>query len=153
MKFRAVDQINLWESGKRIQGIKAVSFEEYCLRSPLGYEECLPESLAAQSFIGLADWLTILSSDFSRTFFPETIERMEFRGALRPGQRLFLTVEAVQFHQDQATFSGRGECKVPEEDAPRLLFEISGLSGRFFSCRDFFDPDDKQTLFSEIYRP
>jgi hypothetical protein len=55
MKFRMVDRILSWEPETRIRGVKTVSFEEYCLRSPLGYEERLPESLLVESLFQLGN--------------------------------------------------------------------------------------------------
>jgi len=50
MKFRLVDKIVAWSPYQRISGIKAVSFEEYCLKEAFGDEPRLPETFAAGKF-------------------------------------------------------------------------------------------------------
>ena len=56
MKFRMVDRIVEWRARERIRGVKAVSFEEYCVRSPLGFDERLPESLVLESIFQKRSW-------------------------------------------------------------------------------------------------
>ena len=57
MKLRCVDRILGWEPWRTISGVKAVSFEEYCLPARLGLPEHLPSSLALESVFELARWL------------------------------------------------------------------------------------------------
>ncbi|OIP21939.1 hypothetical protein AUK22_11085, partial [bacterium CG2_30_54_10] len=97
MKFRLIDKITGWETRSRAVGIKAVSFEEYCLKQAFGDSERLPESLELQAVFDLACWLVILSSDFKKTACPISVEKIEFKNFLLPGQRMEVRVEVASF--------------------------------------------------------
>ena len=147
MKFLMVDQIIAWKANQSISGIKAVSFEEYCLRTPLGYEESLPESLLTQSFIHLAEWLVILSSDFQTIGFPEEIENIRFFSSLRPGQKMHLSLWASSCTNNEIMINGEGFVQ------KQPVAEIAGLKMRLLPLEDYCDPPDVRTLFSEIFKP
>ena len=49
MRFRMVDRIDAYQARSSISGAKTVSFEEYSLRTALGCEASLPESLLLES--------------------------------------------------------------------------------------------------------
>ena len=66
MKLRLVDKIFAWSPYQSISGLKAVSFEEYCLKEAFGDEARLPESLLLESFLQLGNWLLLLSSDYNQ---------------------------------------------------------------------------------------
>ena len=92
MKFRLVDKILGWSPYERITGIKAVSFEEYCLKKPFGDEARLPETLLLESFLQLGNWLILLSSDFARMGMVIRITEVRFDGYLLPGQQVRMEV-------------------------------------------------------------
>lgn len=146
MKFRNLDKITGWEAGRRATGIKAVSFEEYCLKQAFGGPERLPESLALQALIELAGWLVALSTDFRQTALPTDLGPVEFADRLRPGERLELTVEAVATGPDRWTFSGRGLA------GGREIIRCSGLEAGLLPLDQLEDPADRRTLFSEIFQ-
>ena len=66
MKLRMVDRILDWKPRRSIVGVKAVSFEEYSLKSPWGRKAALPESLLVEALFQLGNWLIMLSSDFTQ---------------------------------------------------------------------------------------
>lgn len=147
MKFRLVDKIVAYTPGRCISGQKAVSFEEYSLRTRLNMDIALPESLALGALLELANWLAILSSDFRDMTLPEQIEEVTFHRALCPGERLSLHVDLLRRDADQFVFSGRatigGE---PTMEVKQWQAAIAPLS----ECHD---PSDLRVLYSEIGVP
>jgi|GEM_PF-779122 len=146
MKFRLIDKITGWETRSRAVGIKAVSFEEYCLKQAFGDSERLPESLELQAVFDLACWLVILSSDFKKTACPISVEKIEFKNFLLPGQRMEVRVEVASFDDDRVVFSGRGLADGHE------IIVCDNAKSQFFPLSDFEDPADRRTLFSEIFQ-
>src|ERR1017187_924527 len=100
MKFRFVDKIVAWSPYQRISGVKAVSFEEYCLKEAFGDEPRLPETLLLESFLQLGNWLILLSSDFRETGMVVRITEVRFEGFLLPGQQLRMDVTVVRQQDD-----------------------------------------------------
>lgn len=147
MKYRTVDKILAWESKQRIVGIKAVSFEEYMLRSPLGYPEALPESLMMGSFLGLAEWLVFLSTEFKSTCTFEEISSFRFLDILKPGERLVMTISVEQAGEVQWVFKGVGSVE------ERVVAEIPQMIAHLGPLADRYDPEDLRVLFSEIFHP
>lgn len=143
MKFRMVDQILEWEPGRRIRALKAVSFEEYDLRSALGMGEYLPESLALASLVEAGSWLVMLSSQYARLATASEIERAEFGVPLRPGRRMVLEVEL----EEDSRMAGRGVTEAGE------LVVAAEWSVEYQDLSRYSDPDDLAILFSEIHRP
>lgn len=143
MKFRMVDQIVEWEPGRRIRALKAVSFEEYGLRSGLGMGGCLPESLALASLIEAGNWLVMLSSQLAQLAIATEIERAEFNVPLRPGRRMVLEVEL----QEDSRMAGRGVTESGE------LVVAAEWSVQYHDLSRYADATDLAVLFSEIHRP
>ncbi|HNQ90108.1 MAG TPA: hypothetical protein PKM73_15940 [Verrucomicrobiota bacterium] len=147
MKFRFVDKITSWSPYRRITGVKAVSFEEYSLRDPLGQEPRLPESLLLESFLQLGNWLIVLSSDFRTMAMAVRITEVRFHDALVPGQRLGMAVTLTRRREDGFEFSGEGR------GADRLIISGSGCLAAPVPAAEFVNPDDLRVLFSEIFEP
>src|SRR5512133_912918 len=95
MKFRLVDKITSWAPWQSITGIKAVSFEEYCLKEAWREQPRLPEMLLLESFLQLGNWLVMLSSDFQQMGMLARISEVRFHESLLPGQRLQLEVKLL----------------------------------------------------------
>lgn len=147
MKFRFVDKITAWTPGKSILGVKAVSFEEYCLRQALGFPETLPESLLGASLFGLADWLIMLTTDFAYRGIVEEVGKIEFFSPVGPGKKVLIDLESSHFGELEMKFNAVGS--VEEKPAVRL---INGKC-RFIPGNELFFSDDGKTLFSEIFNP
>jgi len=147
MKLRMIDQIIAWEANRSISGVKAVSFEEYCMRAALGERECLPESLALQSTCELAGWLMILSSDFARMGMMMGFERAEFTAPLGPVERMIVSANVRQSESELVLFDGAGQV------SSRRIFQVEGLRMLPVPLQDYSDPADLRVLFSEIRRP
>lgn len=147
MKFRMVDQIVAWEKDRGIRGVKAVSFEEYTLKTPLGDPERLPESLVLESACQLASWLMVLSSDFIQMGQMIGIEQAEFTDALRPGERLDLTVRVRGMDDESILLDGVGHART------RQIVRIDGLRMSRLPLAGYQDANDLRVLCSEIYRP
>ncbi|NLI78877.1 MAG: hypothetical protein GX442_20845 [Candidatus Riflebacteria bacterium] len=144
MKLRALDRITAWEAGTRAAGRKAVSFEEYCLRQPLGEPERLPESLVLQAAFELANWLVILSSGYGQAARPVAAGRVEFAGPLGPGEVMEVTVEAVELTADRLVFHALGTA------GGRPILRCEGGEAELVPLASLEDPADRRTLFSEI---
>lgn len=145
MKFRLVDKIVSWSPYQRIIGIKAVSFEEYCLKESFGDEPRLPETLLLESFLQLGNWLILLSSDFKETGVVVRISEVRFTGFLLPGQQLRMEVTLARRREDGFEMSGEGKV-----DGRTVITGLGCLAVPILAS-EHADPDDLRVLFSEIY--
>lgn len=144
MKFRFVDKIIKWEPFHSIHGRKAVSFEEYCLKSPFGGSEALPESILLGAGIELVTWLCILSTQYHKGMLVQEIGASEFYSQLHPGQVVDMDGLIHERLNDLVLFDLSGLV------AGKQLFVSRGCRGRLVDLVETHDPDDLQTLFSEI---
>ncbi|HEY9173574.1 MAG TPA: hypothetical protein VI136_14910 [Verrucomicrobiae bacterium] len=147
MKFRFVDKILAWTPHQRIVGVKAVSFEEYCLKEPFGDEAKLPETLLLESFLQLGNWLLLLSSDFNQMGMVIRISEARFHDALRPGQQVRMEVTLSRRHEDGFELSGEGTVD------GRTIITGLGCLAATIPATEYVKPDDLRVLFSEIYQP
>jgi 3-hydroxymyristoyl/3-hydroxydecanoyl-(acyl carrier protein) dehydratase len=145
MKFRLVDKILDWSPYGRISGIKAVSFEEYCLKEPFGDEARLPETLLLESFLQLGNWLILLSSSFTRIGMVIRISEVHFENYLLPGQSLRLDVKMARKRKDGFELSGEGRV------SGRSIIRGLGCLAVPVPAVDYVDPDHMRVLFSEIF--
>ena len=147
MKFRMVDQILSWQSKERIRGVKTVSFEEYMLKASLGEQERLAETLIMESFFQLANWLIILSSDFTQMGLVIRTDRIGFSSPVLPGERMILDLSVRRYRDDGILFDGQGYVDSRQVATGEKCLAAPAPLG------DYCDPDDLRTMFSEIYRP
>lgn len=147
LKFRFVDKITQWSANDRICGIKAVSFEEYCLKEAFGDEARLPETLLLESFLQLGNWLILLSSDFQKIGMVIRISEIRFHDFLRPGQRVTMEVKIVRQHEDGIEFAGTG--RIGDRD----VITGFGCLATLANAEELVGAADMRTLFSEIYQP
>jgi 3-hydroxymyristoyl/3-hydroxydecanoyl-(acyl carrier protein) dehydratase len=106
MKFRLVDRVLDWAPERHIRGVKAVSFEEYGLRDPLGQEAALPETLLLESLFQLGNWLVVLSTGFRQMAMIVRIERACFDRPVGPGQAVVMQVDVRIWRPDGILFDG-----------------------------------------------
>ena len=147
MKFRMVDRILAWQPRRSITGVKAVSFEEYSLKSPWGGQAALPESLLMESLFQLGNWLIVLSSDFTQMGLLVRIEEVQFHEPLGPGQSLRMDIEVASYRNDGVVFNGVATA------AGRPIASGRGCLATPVDVADFHNPADLKVLFSEIHRP
>jgi len=147
MKLRMVDRICAYEPGRSIQGIKTVSFEEYSLRTALGLDASLPETLLLESLFQLGNWLVILSSDFTQMGLMIRTGRIDFVGPVRPGQRIAASIFVRRYRKDGVCFDG--EASVGD----RIVARGTSCLAVAVPLADYCDPDDVRVVFSEIHRP
>lgn len=147
MKFRLVDKIIAWSPYQNISGIKAVSFEEYCLKESFGDEPRLPETLLLESFLQLGNWLILLSSDFKDTGMVVRISKVRFHGFLLPGQQLQMEVTLARQRDDGYELSGEGRVN------GRTIISGLGCLAVPVPAAELMDPANLRVLFSEIYEP
>ncbi len=146
MKFRFVDKILAWTPHQRIVGIKAVSFEEYCLKESFGDEAKLPETLLLESFLQLGNWLLLLSSDFNQMGMVIRISEVCFLDRLRPSEQLRLEVTLTRRHDDGFELSGEGTV------GGRTIITGLGCLAVPIPAAEYVNPDDMRVLFSELFQ-
>jgi 3-hydroxymyristoyl/3-hydroxydecanoyl-(acyl carrier protein) dehydratase len=147
MKFRLVDKITSWSPYRQITGIKAVSFEEYCLKEAFGDEPRLPETLLLESFLQLGNWLVLLSSDFNNMGVVLRISEVRFHDYFLPSRQLQMKVTVVRQHDDGFELQGEGLVN------GRPIITGLGCLAVPAPAADYVNPDDLRVLFSEIYEP
>jgi 3-hydroxyacyl-[acyl-carrier-protein] dehydratase len=147
MRFRMVDRIIEWEPGKRIRGLKTVSFEEYGMREAFGAEEALPETLVMESLFQLGNWLIVLSSDFTSMGIIIRTGRIAFEDLLRPGEVMSVEVHVRSWREDGILFEGRGR------SGDRTIASGEGCLAVPVPLDRYHDPADLRILFEEIHRP
>jgi 3-hydroxymyristoyl/3-hydroxydecanoyl-(acyl carrier protein) dehydratase len=147
MKFRLLDKIVAWSPHQQISGIKAVSFEEYCLKEAFGDEPRLPETLLLESFLQLGNWLILLSSDFKEAGMVIRISEVRFHGFLLPGRQLRMDVTVARRREDGFELSGEGRMN------GRTIITGLGCLAVPVPVSELADPADLRVLFSEIYEP
>ena len=141
-----VDRILSWRPKEHICGVKAVSFEEYNLKAPLGEEAQFPETLVLESLFQLGNWLIVLSSDFARMGLVVRTQRITFEGAVGPGDTMAMELAVRRYRDDGILFDGSATVRgVPVARGHGCLAVPVPLS-------DYCDPDDLRMLFSEICR-
>ncbi|MFZ2958876.1 MAG: hypothetical protein WA705_18450 [Candidatus Ozemobacteraceae bacterium] len=160
MRFRFIDRIKRWEAFRTLEGAKAVSFEEYELKAPFGDAPELPRSLVVEVLYQAANWLTVLSSDYSSGSLLVDTGRVQFFTSLHPGERLDVV---VSFDAD-AIIDGnsRANADMRGDDRKEVSFHGSGRVGtrevvrledafmRLIPLSELDDPEDVRVLFSEI---
>ena len=147
MKFRMVDRILQWESCDSIRGVKAVSFEEYELRRPMGDEPYLPESMIVECLFQLGNWLVVLSSDFRQMGVVVRLEGVRFIDRLRPGRQLDMELQVRSWRDDGILFDGQASA------GGQSIVTGLGCLATPAPLTEYYDPKDLRVLFSEIYRP
>ncbi len=147
MKLRCVDCILDWQPWRTIRGVKAVSFEEYCLPAGLGLPEHLPTALALESVFELARWLAVLSSEFRQIALPIEVEHGTFTQPLRPGESMQIELSAAPETDGEIVFSAQARTR-----AARIL-RVERVRARLLPLPDYLDPADLRVLYSEIHRP
>jgi 3-hydroxyacyl-[acyl-carrier-protein] dehydratase len=147
MRFRMVDRILSWQPGRRICGVKAVSFEEYCLKAPFREPERLPETLLLECFYQLGNWLVVLSSGFTQMGMVVRTQQATFDAPPGPGESVTMEITVRRRRTDGILFDGLGRA------GGRLVAAGKGCLAVPVPLSDYCDPDDVRTVFSEIYRP
>jgi 3-hydroxymyristoyl/3-hydroxydecanoyl-(acyl carrier protein) dehydratase len=147
MKFRLVDRIVSWTPYERIRGLKAVSFEEYSLREPLGEEARLPESLLLESFLQLGNWLILLSSDFRLMGLVVRLSEVQFHGSVGPGQQVDMEVVLKRQREDGFELSGEGRVQ------GRIVISGKDCLAAPVPAEEYVSPEDMRVLFTEICQP
>ncbi len=147
MKFRLVDRILSWTPHQRITGLKAVSFEEYCLKEPFGDEGRLPETLLLESLLQLGNWLILLSTDFKQMAMVVKLSRVNFDNALSLGQQVHMEVRLRQGREEGFMLSGEGRVQ------DRTVITGVDCLAVPVAAEEYVNPDDLRVLFSEISQP
>ncbi|MBT3199726.1 MAG: hypothetical protein HN350_07400 [Phycisphaerales bacterium] len=140
-----IDRIDAYQPRTSISGAKTVSFEEYSLRTALGYAPALPESLLLESLFQLGNWLIVLSSDFTQMGMVLRTGQVEFIEPVGPGQRVDISLTVKHYRDDGICFDG--EARVGD----RLVIRGESCLAVPAPLGDYCNPDDLRVLFSEIH--
>jgi hypothetical protein len=108
MRWRFVDRVVSIEPWKRARAEKCVSLEEYFLLERLGRRGTLPESLFLASFVELARWLVIVSSEFRESALLTEIANFRICRSLSMGAVLGMDVAVVGRTADALTLRAQG---------------------------------------------
>jgi len=147
MKVRMVDSILAWEPRSAIRGVKAVSFEEYSLKSSFGADASLPETLVLEALYQLAGWLVMLSSDFAEMGLVARSARVSFDGHLRPGRMMLMDARVRRYRPGEVAFDAEAR-----SEGRRIAAAERFISVRV-PCADYYDPEDLRVLSGELIRP
>jgi 3-hydroxyacyl-[acyl-carrier-protein] dehydratase len=150
-----VDRIIDFQAEKSIRGIKALSFEEYELKSAMADEPHLPETLIMEALFQLGNWLIMLSSGFSQMGLLVRTNEVRFLEPLRPGQSLLMEAEVRSYRSDGILFDGKVRLGTASAACAgqKLIAVGKGCLAVPVELADYYDPDDLRVLFSQIYRP
>ena len=145
MKFRFVDNIIRVKDGEYIEGIKAVSAEEYFLLNRFGLRSQFPQTLMAEALFQLSNFL-IYKTFKSRLALLTLFKRIEVRRPLGPGEILFMKIRIDSIIEESVRLSGAGY--VGEEE----VIAGSGCVGVLVDIETLYDPDDYDRLFCSLCR-
>jgi len=147
MRFRYVDHITAWTANERICGVKSVSFEEVSLKEAWGGPLHMPESLLAESFLQLGNWLVLLSTDFERFGLVTRIAKVRLESEVGPGEQIDIELRVVRRRGEIWEMDGEGSV------AGRPVMRGSGCLAAQVPARDFVDPEGLRALYAKLYRP
>ena len=144
MRFRLVDKILSLQSGRLIETVKAVSFEEYQLCHPLGIDEQWVPTLLVEAMLQSGNWLIIASSDFTQLGLVVQIKKINIKRPPGRGERVRFEVGISSLRSEAALLEGRGW--IGDEE----VIEGIGCIATLAPLAQFEDPDDLRVIFSEI---
>jgi len=110
MRWRFVDTIDAFDPWRSIAGRKAVSFEEICLREPLGDEGTLPAALAIESCVQLARLLVAASTQFEQTAVLTGIDRFRILREAGMGEILRIHINVNEKGEPAVSVACRVQC-------------------------------------------
>ncbi len=92
MRYLLVDHVTGIEPGKSIKGVKNVAMTEDFLEFHFPGNPVMPGVMLLESLAQLTGWLSAVTSDFSRWFVIEQIEKCNYYGFAFPGDQVELEV-------------------------------------------------------------
>jgi len=106
--FLFVDRVLEVEPGKRIVGIKNVSFDEHFFQGHFPGRPIMPGVLMVEAMAQIAGVLVYKSTETDdKMVYFMTIDKAKFRKPVVPGDQLRLEVDAVQNRGKAWKFSGK----------------------------------------------
>ena len=144
MRFRLVDKILSLDSGRLIETVKAVSFEEYQLCKRFGIDDQWVPTLLVEAMLQSGNWLIIASSDFTQLGLVVQIKKIDIKRPPKQGERVRFEVGISSLRSEVALLDGRGW--IGDEE----IIQGIGCIATLAPLVDFEDPDDLRVVFSEI---
>jgi 3-hydroxyacyl-[acyl-carrier-protein] dehydratase len=132
MAFDFVDTVAECESGRRIVALKCLSMGEEYLRDHFPRFPVMPGVLMLECMFQAAAWLFRVTDDFTHsTIILSEARSVKFRGFVRPGQTLRVSVDIETAASEGMGFYSRGAI-VDQGDEPvvtaKLLLKAFNLS-------------------------
>lgn len=153
MRWRFVDRMHAYKEWERLEGVKAISLEEYCLLERQGREGAFPESLILESCIQLGRWLIIRSSDFAQSCNVEEIEYCNFESGVGMGDWLELVIEFEK--SDYAVDSADSKSNIRMMDcnahAGGRLVAQGKIIVKLIELASIANPEDLKAMWQERY--
>jgi 3-hydroxymyristoyl/3-hydroxydecanoyl-(acyl carrier protein) dehydratase len=143
MRWRFVDRIEQFEPWRFIKGRKSISLEEYSLLEPFGLKGVCPESLILESFVHLARWLVVKSSNFQEACVLASAYEFAFEEVIGTGGTLNMTLVLKN------KLDGALELECQARDSGQLI--CRGVLGvGLIDLADIFDPDESKIIWQEL---
>lgn len=146
MRFLFVDRLEHVVKGKRIRGLKTVSFEEAFLPSPHPLRGEFPRLLLLEAVAQAASWLILYSTDFEKLPLLAKLERVEIIEGAFCGDLLTIEVEIDSLDDEGALVKGS-----VFKEGRRIAHGRNCLCG-FTRLADLVDPFQMRTAFKELTR-
>jgi hypothetical protein len=161
MRWQFVDRITRFDRWAAIEGVKAVSLEEYSLLEPLGRKGALPEVLVLESCVQLARWLVAASSEFRESCLLCGVHDFAIQREAGAGCMLALSVTSVSGRRPPSLAAGAdAEPPGPDNDRVEVQCVVDGgrerlAHGRLLLRRirmnEVADADAQAALWRELY--
>jgi 3-hydroxymyristoyl/3-hydroxydecanoyl-(acyl carrier protein) dehydratase len=129
--FSFVDRITLYETNRRIHG---------CYDIPPGLKD-FPTALVAEAVGQLAAWAAMCALDFQKRPVAGLAASIEFLSAVRPGQRVELTVDLETVDPEAAAYHGTAKA----DGLP--VVRLSHCVGPMVAVEEFDDPQSLRERF------
>ncbi len=145
MKFRFVDKILRYKENEYIEGLKAVSLEEYLLLRQIDVKEGFPETLMIEAIFQLGNFL-IYKSFHNKLALLTMFDKINVQHSLAPGDVMSMRVNIVSVIDDSVRLNGAGYVNETE------VITGEGCIGRLVDIETLYDPDAYAALFENLYR-
>ncbi len=143
MKYRFVDKILNYKEMEYIEGVKAVSLEEFFLLRPAGLKDHFPATLTIEALLQLANFL-IFKSFKKRLALLTMFKRIDINRALIKGEVMRMRVEIVSVIEDNVALNGYGY--VEDEK----ILSGTGCLGALIESDRLVDPEKYEMYFQSL---
>ena len=145
MQWRLTDRITDFQPWRKLCADKAVSLEEYYLKERLGQPGEMPESLLLEACVQAAQWLVVVSSDFTKNAMVEAVVDFTVKRTLLPGEQGNIVITVKE--RDERSITVACSCHVSSEEI------VSGEMALIpVALAEHWVPGERKSLWREIFR-